>query len=396
MDVESVKKLSVETSLTEEEIYKYLEQHEIRSTLTALVKTLCIHKPDEPIQFMVEYLQKLPSKKQAEESVRAEKEKERHEDEDVNMDDSQDSSDAKGDADAKPQYSTRRRGAFSSEPVAEVEKFEPEQAPIPKNEVSQAKIEKALQSNILSSHLDENERKEVSEAMYEQHFEPGDVIIQQGDDGDVFYIVDTGECDIYVEKDGEKKKHVLHVTQGGSFGELALIYNTPRAATVVATTKVVCFCINRITYRRILMDATMRKRALYEGFLDRVPILASLEKYERLTVADALEPENFEEGQTIVKQGDPGDVFYIIVEGNALVTKTSDGKSETVGELGPSDYFGEIALLTNRPRAATVTAKSTLKCVRLDRDRFNRVLGPCEDILRRNMNAYQQYIATQI
>lgn len=105
---------------------------------------------------------------------------------------------------------------------------------------------------------------------------------------------------------------------------------------------------------------------------------------------------------------------------------------EQVGTLGPSDYFGEIALLTNRPRAASVISTTTLKCVKLDRDRyvvvvvaivlavrvlavvtlrchsssraslthvlvvlhlrFNRVLGPCEDILRRNMEMYNRYM----
>ena len=74
-----------------------------------------------------------------------------------------------------------------------------------------------------------------------------------------------------------------------------------------------------------------------------------------------------------------------------------EGNPKHLVDLKPSDYFGEIALLTDRPRAATVTAVSdTLKCVRLDRARFQRVLGPCEDILRRNMEAYSKYMAKQI
>jgi cAMP-dependent protein kinase regulator len=72
------------------------------------------------------------------------------------------------------------------------------------------------------------------------------------------------------------------------------------------------------------------------------------------------------------------------------------GQEKKISELGPSDYFGEISLLTDRPRAATVVAISPLKCVRLDRERFIRVLGPCEDILRRNMAAYNKYMAHQI
>lgn len=52
---------------------------------------------------------------------------------------------------------------------------------------------------------------------------------------------------------------------------------------------------------------------------------------------------------------------------------------------------GEIALLTNDTRQATVTAKGSVKCVKMDRERFERVLGPCDAILRRNMEQYEKY-----
>lgn len=88
-------------------------------------------------------------------------------------------------------------------------------------------------------------------------------------------------------------------------------------------------------------------------------------------MADALEPVSFEDGETIVRQGEPGDDFYIIVDGTAIVKQNrAEGEEPTeVGRLGPSDYFGEIALLLDRPRAATVVACGPLKCVKLDRAR---------------------------
>lgn len=122
----------------------------------------------------------------------------------------------------------------------------------------------------------------------------------------------------------------------------------------------------------------------------------NLDEWERLTVADALEPINFDSGETIVKQGERGDEFYIIVEGTAVVTQTIDGNEVKVGELGKSDYFGEIALLLDRPRAATVKAQSPLKCVKLDRARFERVLGPCADILKRNISRYHSYVSLSV
>ena len=80
------------------------------------------------------------------------------------------------------------------------------------------------------------------------------------------------------------------ISDGGSFGELALIYGTPRAATVKAKTDVKLWAIDRDSYRRILMGSTIRKRTKYEKFLEEIPLLKDLDKWERLSVADAAEP----------------------------------------------------------------------------------------------------------
>lgn len=87
-------------------------------------------------------------------------------------------------------------------------------------------------------------------------------------------MVDEGECDIFVEpKEGGAPRHVSTVVKDGSFGELALIYGSPRAATVKARTDTRLWAIDRVTYRQILMAVTIKKRKLYDTFLEKVPIL---------------------------------------------------------------------------------------------------------------------------
>ena len=76
--------------------------------------------------------------------------------------------------------------------------------------------------------------------------------------------------------------------------------------------------------------------------------------------------------------------------------RSEGGEAEEGGQLGPSDYFGEIALMLDRPRAATVTAVGPLKCVKLDRARFERVLGPCSDILKRNIRQYNSFVSLSV
>lgn len=283
-----------------------------------------------------------------------------------------------------------RRGAVSAEVYTEEDAANYVKKVVPKDEDTMASLRKAFAKHVLFAHLDDTERSDIFDAMFPVEKEPGEVIIQQGDEGDNFYVIDKGDVEVFV---GDK--HVLTLGQGGSFGELALIYGTPRAATIKAKEKAKLWGIDRDSYRRILMGSTMRKRKMYEDFLAKVPILQSLDSWERMTVADALEPCQFDDGQVIIKQGDPGDDFFIIIEGEAVCLQVPEGSSEQkeVGKLGPSGYFGEIALILDRPRAATVVAKGPLKCVKLDRGRFERVLGPCSDILKRNISQYNSYVS---
>jgi len=290
----------------------------------------------------------------------------------------------------------KRRGAICCE-TPRVEQNVTREVIPPKDQNTQLHLENALKRNIMFSHLEEDQRRAVFGAMFEVKFNEGDTIIRQGDEGDNFYVVDEGECDVYVSKQGSPPEHVASYTSGGAFGELALISGSPRAATVKARTDVRLWAIGRSTYRNILMETTMRKRKMYETFLENVPILQYMTKYERFTVADALEPVFFTDGEEIIRQGDPGEKFYIIVEGEVKVLQTqgTEGQVE-VSRLHPSHYFGEIALLTNRPRAATVVAVGATKCAQLDRDAFNRLLGPCENILRRNMEMYNRIMSNGI
>jgi cAMP-dependent protein kinase regulator len=357
----------------EQNMSNYLDESGVNEILCDLVADICVSKPEKPVEYMISFLtDKYLNKNNNENDYLS----------------------------AIPKRMLRkRRNAVSAEPVTSLEMDNIAiSKESDKNDEQKARIEEALLQNILFNHLDEHERAELCKVMVAEKYKAGETIIEQGDPiGDHFYIVDEGECEIFKTTDGSTEK-VQHVEVGGSFGELALIYNTPRQATVKAGTDVILFSINRITYRKVLMDATMKKRALFEGFLEQVPILSSLQKYERLTIADALEPIEFEAGSVIVRQGEPGDTFYIIVEGEAKVEQIqgTDVEPKQVASLKPSDYFGEIALLTNRPRAATVIAETDIKCIKLDRDRFNRVLGPCEEILRRNMEAYNRYMGNHV
>lgn len=238
------------------------------------------------------------------------------------------------------------------------------------------RLNKSVGQNFLFSNLDDEARKSVLSALEEKQVTAGSIVIKQGDEGDFFYIVEKGSLDFTVN--GE---NVGTAEPGSSFGELALMYNAPRAATVTANSDSVLWALDRLTFRRILLDKTSAKRKLYGNFLKEVPILRGLDSYSISKLADALSTEVYDPNQVVIKEGDVGEQFYIVEDGEAEVTKDSEGVVQTLTKGG---YFGEIALINDLPRQATVTSKTKLRLVTLDKSAFKRLLGDVIDILKKH------------
>lgn len=128
-------------------------------------------------------------------------------------------------------------------------------------------------------------------------------MIKQGDDGDNLYIIDKGELDCYRLTSKSPEPVFLKVyTPGDAFGELALLYNAPRAATIIAKSDVICFALDRECFTHIVKDAATKKRTAYEQFLGKVELLDQMDPYERSKIADALKPLKFKKGDYVVKE----------------------------------------------------------------------------------------------
>lgn len=257
-------------------------------------------------------------------------------------------------------------------------------------------LAKTLKENALLQHLEKERILDIARAMWDVQVLPGNVVIRQGDDGDNMYVIEDGEFEVLYSDEV-----VAKLGRGRSFGEHALMYNCPRNATVRAIIPSRLWAIDRETFRRIIMQESIKRRALYQDFLTRVPLLQNLLDYERAKVSDALEPIEFEDGAVIIKQGSTDvDGFYIIEDGTVRCIKEPDtlpdgeiasGEAVEAIRLGSGDYFGELALLTNKPRAATVTAVGHVKLLRITKLHFDQVMGPCEQILKRNTETYASY-----
>lgn len=231
---------------------------------------------------------------------------------------------------------------------------------VEKSDDQKKRIQDIVLKSFIFNTLDENEMNTVLDAMDEARYNEGDQVIVQGESGDVLYVVETGdlECTKRFSKD-EEPTFVRNYAPGDSFGELALLYNAPRAATITAKTDSILWSLDRETFNHIVKDAAIKKREKYESFLKSIEILQQIDSYELTQICDALKLQVFEAETTIIKESDEGDNFYIIEDGEAYAMKSPGGGQapQKVKEYSSGGYFGELALLKNEPRAASVIAK---------------------------------------
>lgn len=247
----------------------------------------------------------------------------------------------------------------------------------PKSEDAIKFIDSSLADNFIFASLTSKERRLLIDAMMIETVQAGTIIIQQGDIGDYFYVVEGGHVSFSV--DGN---HVGACTRGASFGELALLYNCPRAATCVANTDCHLWKVDQKTFRYMLANNTATQQKDINDVLRKVPFLSELDDRSLLKVSDALTTVQFPENERIINKGDVGEVFYIIREGTVKVHDIGFGDSQYVDQiLGVGDWFGERALLTGDPRVANVTATSNCTTLCLSRDTFEKTLGPLQDLI---------------
>nr|BAE66635.1 protein kinase A regulatory subunit [Asterias amurensis] len=305
--------------------------------------------------------------------------------------------DADSDVDDEPPELPRNR--FSRRKSVCAEKYDPEadeegenesKIVFPKSDEQRARLAASVKNILLFRALEKEQMQQVLDAMFEKRTQPGDHIIDQDDDGDNFYVIDSGMYDIFVN--GNK---VGAYNNTGSFGELALMYNTPRAATIVATTPGSLWALDRLSFRRIVLKNAAKKRKMYETLLESVSMLKSLEPYERMNLADALVTKKFADGECIIAQGDDADGCYFIEDGSVRITmknKDDPTKEKEIATYSKGQYFGEPALITNNPRAASVYSCGSVRCAFLDVNAFERLLGPCMDIMKRNIGHYEEEV----
>ncbi|XP_035468626.1 cGMP-dependent protein kinase 1 isoform X3 [Scophthalmus maximus] len=187
------------------------------------------------------------------------------------------------------------------------------------------------------------------------------------------------EGKVEVTKEGMK---LCIMGPGKVFGELAILYNCTRTATVRTLTNVKLWAIDRQCFQTIMMRTGLIKHAEYMDFLKSVPTFQTLPEETLSKLADVMEETHYDDGEFIVRQGARGDTFFIISKGTVNVTQETSANQEPVHlrELVSGNWFGERALQGEDVRTANVIAVDTVTCLVIDRDSFKHLIGGLDNV----------------
>ncbi|XP_050394638.1 cGMP-dependent protein kinase 1 isoform X4 [Patella vulgata] len=250
-----------------------------------------------------------------------------------------------------------------------------------KNNSSKELIRQAILDNDFMKNLDMGQIREIVECMYPVEFTKDSIIIKEGDVGSLVYVMEDGKVE--VTKDGQK---LCTMSPGKVFGELAILYNCTRTATVKALQACKLWAVDRPCFQSIMMRTGLLRHSEHLEFLRSVPTFDGLPEETLGKIADVLEEAHYNNGEYIIRQGARGDTFYIIAKGKVRVTKRSSKSQDevTMRYLQKGDFFGERALQGEDVRTANIIAHEAegVDCLTIDREAYSQLISNLDDLKR--------------
>lgn len=215
-------------------------------------------------------------------------------------------------------------------------------------------------------------------------FQPGQSLIVEGETGRSSFVLVEGRVDVVRKLDGGETRTLSSLGEGDFFGEIALVSESPRLASVVATQPVVALelhrtKVERVSFRHSVVGETVQafyRERLLANVLRSHPVFASLAPEQREALAPIFERRTVEAGRVIIEQGQKGDGLYLLLQGQCTpVLRHHDGQQAAFSPLREGDVFGEISLLLGQPASATVRADTPCQVLRMGRESFEQYLA---------------------
>lgn len=188
----------------------------------------------------------------------------------------------------------------------------------------------------------------IAKLLEEDEYRQGHKFFAQGDIGDSFYIVESGQVSVRMSSNGEPEHEVVQLGPGRYFGETALIQNDVRGASIYVISETsICLKMTKKAFLQMAMDLKAmraeRNAAVGRNAVDKVELFKKLSPEIKKNLVAALSQESFAATSMICRQGSIGDTFYIIAEGQCDVTADTPGirsGQQHLTTLFVGDFFG--------------------------------------------------------
>lgn len=276
----------------------------------------------------------------------------------------------------------KQRAGISAEPQSEASLQQLTQATFPtydKSERSRELIKAAILDNDFMKNLELTQIREIVDCMYPEAYKAGSLIIKEGDVGSIVYVLEEGKVEV-----SRENRYLSTLAPGKVLGELAILYNCKRTATIKAATDCKLWSIERPCFQTIMMRTGLIRQAEYTDFLKSVPIFNSLPDDTLIKISDVLEECFYADGDYIIRQGARGDTFFIISKGQVKVTIRQPNTTEEkyIRTLNKGDFFGEKALQGDDLRTANIICDDPdgVSCLVIDRETFNQLISNLDEI----------------
>lgn len=251
----------------------------------------------------------------------------------------------------------------------------------------------------MSKNLEAGQLRKIAGLMEPKQFKQGECIIRYGDDGMTYFVLSKGNVKVTVYESGtdpndpeiNTKVVITKILESGEgFGELALLYNDKRSATITAESDCSVFTLDGKIFKAMIIRNSMTKRNIQYGFLDGIKLFSTLDKFQKLKLVDGLQAITAQKDEIIIKEGDAGKEFFIIEEGELECLKLHQVGDRygfiRVRTLNKGEHFGELALINNNVRSMSIKCITPCKLLSLDRESFTRILGSIEQNLAKDYN----------
>lgn len=257
-----------------------------------------------------------------------------------------------------------------------------------KSKLEEIGLANLMSKSFMFNTLTESDFKKVLNAFEIILFNEDETVIKEGDSGDKLFMVKNGILDCYKILN-DKNTYLKSYIEGDTFGELALLYNVPRQASIYAKTAASLYSLDRTTFNYIVKNASIKNRERYIRILENIELFKVLNKIEIDKIADCLTVKKYNKGSKVIEKGDIGNSFFIITSGNLKAVKDD----LIVFEYNNEGYFGELSLINNEPRACDIIVESDIaEIIEFDKVAFESILGSLNNILKRNIDMYQKFI----